>query len=165
MLDHDGYIDIKSSGEGIVFDLYLPVYREELAAVEAEVGLGNYLGNGEKVLVIDDEKRQREIACGLLTKLGYSADAVANGEEALEYLKERPVDVIVLDMIMPKGMNGRQTFEEIIRIRPGQRAVIASGFSQTEEVKIAQRLGAGSYVKKPYTVEKIGIAVKEELEK
>jgi two-component system cell cycle sensor histidine kinase/response regulator CckA len=165
VLDHDGYINVKTGGEGTVFELYFPVYRDEVTAEEAAVGLEDYLGNGEKVLVIDDEKRQREIACGLLNKLGYSVDAVASGEGACEYLREHPVDLIVLDMIMPKGMNGRQTYEEIIRIRPGQRAVIASGFAQTEEVKIAQRLGAGRYIKKPYTLENIGIAVKEELEK
>ena len=66
---------------------------------------------------------------------------------------------------MPKGIGGRETYEEIIKFRPGQKAIIASGFSETEDVKIAQTLGAGRYVKKPYTMEKIGLAVKEELEK
>lgn len=68
-------------------------------------------------------------------------------------------------MIMPKGMNGRQTYEEVIKIAPNQKAVIASGFAETEDVKAAQKLGAGKYIKKPYTIERIGIAVKEELEK
>ncbi len=68
-------------------------------------------------------------------------------------------------MIMPKGMNGRQTYEEVIKIAPNQKAVIASGFAETEDVKAAQKLGAGKYIKKPYTIEKIGIAVKEEFEK
>ena len=75
------------------------------------------------------------------------------------------MDLIVLDMIMPKGMNGRQTYEEVIKIAPNQKAVIASGFAETEDVKAAQKLGAGKYIKKPYTIERIGIAVKEELEK
>ena len=78
---------------------------------------------------------------------------------------ENPVDLIVLDMVMPKGINGRETYEEIIKIRPGQKAIIASGYAKTREVDIAQRLGAGKYIKKPYVLEKIGVAVKEELEK
>jgi len=56
-------------------------------------------------------------------------------------------------------------YEEIIKIRPNQRAVIARGFSATKDVKKIQRLGAGKYIKKPYTMGKIGPAVKEELEK
>jgi two-component system cell cycle sensor histidine kinase/response regulator CckA len=75
------------------------------------------------------------------------------------------VDLIVLDMIMPQGINGRETYEKIVKIRPKQKAIIASGFSETVDVKKAQKLGAGKYIKKPYTMEKIGLAVKEELEK
>ena len=73
-----------------------------------------------------------------------------------------PVDLIVLDMVMQKGINGRETYEEIMKIRPGQKAVIASGYSKTEEVDAAQGLGAGKYIKKPYTLEKTGVTVKEE---
>jgi len=90
---------------------------------------------------------------------------VSSGEEAIEYVKTNPVDLILLDMVMPKGINGRKTYEEIIKIRPGQKAIIASGYAKTKEVDTAQELGAGKYIKKPYILEKIGIAVKEELEK
>ena len=93
------------------------------------------------------------------------SETVSSGEEAIEYVKENPVDLIVLDMVMPKGINGRETYKEIIKIRPGQKAIIASGYAKTKEADIAQELGAGKYVKKPYTLEKIRIAVKEELEK
>lgn len=160
--DHKGYLDVTSSEKGTVFELYFPVTREKEAS-EKKVFLEDYVGHGEKILVVDDDERQREIACGLLSELGYTAEAVSSGEEALEYLKGQPVDLIVLDMVMPKGINGRETYEEIIKLHPGQRAIIASGFSETEDVKAAQKLGAGKYIKKPYTLEKIGVAVKEEL--
>jgi len=62
-------------------------------------------------------------------------------------------------------MNGRETYERIIKINPGQKAIIASGYAETPDVKKAQRLGAGKYIKKPYIMGKIGLAVKEELEK
>jgi DNA-binding NtrC family response regulator len=68
-------------------------------------------------------------------------------------------------MVMPEGINGRETYEAIIKIRPGQKAVIASGYAKTKEVKAAQMLGAGKYLKKPYVLEKLGMAIKEELEK
>jgi two-component system cell cycle sensor histidine kinase/response regulator CckA len=163
--DHNGYISVKSSEKGTAFELHFPVTREKIADEKEPVDLQEYLGHGEKILVVDDEERQREIACGMLTKLGYNPQSVSSGEEAIEYVKEHPVDLIVLDMIMPKGINGRETYEEIIKVRPGQKAIIASGFAKTREVDAAQDLGAGTYIKKPYILEKIGVAVKRELEK
>jgi signal transduction histidine kinase len=163
--DHKGYINVKSSEKGTVFELYFPTTRKQVATEKEEVPLEDYLGHGEKILVVDDEERQREIASGILTKLGYNAEVVSSGEEAIEYVKENHVDLIVLDMVMPKGINGRKTYEEIIKIRPGQKAIIASGYAKTKEVDLAQELGAGKYIKKPYTLAKVGLAVKEELEK
>jgi len=163
--DHKGYINVESSGKGTVFELYFPVTRKDVSDEKEKTPLENYLGQGEKILVVDDEERQREIACGMLTKLGYAAEAVSSGEEAIEYVKKKPVDLIVLDMVMPKGITGRETYQQIIKIHPGQKAIIASGFSETEDVKIAQKSGAGKYIKKPYILEKIGVAVKKELEK
>ena len=163
--DHNGYINVKSSEKGTEFELYFPVTREEVAAEAEEVPLDDYLGHGEKILVVDDEERQREIAGGILTRLGYNSETVSSGEEAIEYVKKHPVDLIVLDMVMPKGINGRKTYEEIIKIRPGQKAIIASGYAKTKEVDKAQEFGAGKYIKKPYTLPKVGLAIKEELEK
>ena len=165
MQDHNGYINVNTSEKGTAFELYFPVTRDEVTAEKEKVSLGDYIGHGEKILVVDDEERQREIASGILTRLGYNAETVSSGEEAIEYVKENPVDLIVLDMVMPKGINGRKTYEEIIKIHPGQKAVIASGYAKTKEVDLAQELGAGKYIRKPYTMTKVGIAVKEELEK
>jgi CheY-like chemotaxis protein len=163
--DHNGYISLKSSDNGTVFELYFPVTGEKVADGKEALPLDNYLGHGEKILVVDDEEKQREIAGVLLTKLGYVPEAVESGEEAIEYIKGNAVDLIVLDMVMPKGINGRETYQQIIKIRPGQKAIIASGYAKSKEVDIAQELGAGKYIMKPYTLEKIGVAVKEELKK
>ena len=163
--DHEGYINVRSSEKGTAFDLYFPVTREEVVYEGKEIPLEDYRGHGEKILVVDDEERQRVIAGGMLTELGYDVQSVSSGEEAIEYVKKTPVDLIVLDMLMPKGINGRETYGEIIKIRPGQKAIIASGWAKTNEIASAQELGAGRYIKKPYTLEKIGFAVKEELEK
>jgi CheY-like chemotaxis protein len=99
-----------------------------------------------------------------LSRLGYSVTAVSSGEEAIEYLKSNTMDLLVLDMIMEPGMDGLETYRRAIELYPGQKAIIASGFSETDDVREAQRLGAGFYLKKPYMLEKIGIAVKNELE-
>jgi PAS domain S-box-containing protein len=161
--EHNGYINVESSGAGTIFELYFPVTRDERISKNEPVPLKDYLGHGEKILVVDDEEGQREIACNMLTKLGYIAEAVSSGEEAVQYVKESPVDLIVLDMIMPKGMNGRETYQEIMKIHPSQKAVIASGYAKTLDVDVVKKLGTGYYIKKPYTLEKIGVAVKNEL--
>ena len=117
------------------------------------------------ILVVDDVESQREISCKMLDMLGYNTEAVSSGEEAVEYLKGHTADLILRDMIMEPGINGRETYERIIRIHPIQKAIIVSGYAETNQVKEAQKLGAGKYIKKPLTLEKIGIGVKEELEK
>jgi DNA-binding NtrC family response regulator len=122
-------------------------------------------GAGEKILVIDDVASQRDISCKILETLGYKTKAVAGGEETVEYLKENTVDLILLDMIMDPGINGRETYERIVKIHPNQKAIIVSGFAETDDVKEAQKLGAGKFIKKPLTSERIGLAVKEEMEK
>jgi signal transduction histidine kinase/ActR/RegA family two-component response regulator len=163
MQDHDGYVDVTSSTEGTDFTLFFPITRDLVKEEQFQTPIEHYAGKGESVLVVDDQEDQRMIACAMLTKLGYKADAVPSGEEAVLYVKRNPVDLLLLDMIMVPGMDGRATYEEVVRSYPGQKAVIASGYSLTDDVKAAQRLGAGRYIKKPYTIETLGIAVKDEL--
>jgi PAS domain S-box-containing protein len=163
--NHGGYVNVLCDENGTIFELYFPITRDEVAADEELSSWENYAGNRETILVIDDEKLQREIACDLLIKLGYSTSSVSSGEEAIGYLKTHAVDLIVLDMIMFPGRNGRETYERIIKIHPNQKAIIASGFAETEDVKATQKLGAGKYIKKPFTLITLAIAVKEELEK
>jgi PAS domain S-box-containing protein len=163
--DHRGYIDIKSQeGKGTTITLYFPVTRKELAADLELVSLEEIKGNGESILIVDDVLEQRQIASEMLEKLGYVVTTVASGEEAVKYLVDHSVDLIVLDMIMDPGIDGLETYKRILKLHPGQRSVIASGYSESERVKEAQKIGAGVYIKKPYLIEKFGRAVKKELE-
>jgi PAS domain S-box-containing protein len=163
--DHKGYIDLKSENNRTTFNLYFPITREVVSDRKLHRPLEDYKGNGEKILIVDDIDSQRKIALKMLEKLGYSATFVSSGEEAVEYLKQHEADLIVLDMIMDPGINGRETYERILKIKPNQKAIIASGFAETKEVKKAQQLGAGRYIRKPFNLENLGIAVKDELEK
>ncbi len=164
--DHKGYIDVQSTqGKGTTFTLYFPVTRKEIAGREEALPIEEYMGKGESILVVDDIEEQCEIASRILNKLGYSATSVSSGEDAVNYVKDNSADLLVLDMIMDPGIDGLDTYKRILELYPGQKAIIASGFSETDRVKEAQRLGAGKYIKKPYTLEKIGLAVKEELGK
>jgi PAS domain S-box-containing protein len=163
--DHKGYIDVTTEKIGTTFELYFPITREEISDKVLPLPVEDCTGNGEMILVVDDVESQREISCKMLEALGYKTEAVSSGEEAVEYLKHGTADLIFLDMIMDPGINGRETYERIIKIHPKQKAIIVSGFAETDEVKEAQKLGAGQFVKKPVTLEKIALAVREELEK
>ena len=161
--DHTGFIDVQSTeGKGTAFTLYFPTTRDEIPIKEPELEINAYKGDGQSILVIDDTKLQREVCTKMLEKLGYNVSSVSSGENAIDYLKTNCVDLLILDMIMT-GMDGLETYKRIIDIHPGQKAVIASGYTESEQVKEAQKLGAGMYIKKPYTLEIIGMAVKNEL--
>ncbi|PKN20269.1 MAG: hypothetical protein CVU71_00270 [Deltaproteobacteria bacterium HGW-Deltaproteobacteria-6] len=164
--DHNGYIDVQTRvGEGTTFTLYFPVTREEPATPQQKLPVERYMGKGESILVVDDIAEQREVASGLLKKLGYDVHAVSGGEEAVEYLKSRKADILVLDMIMAPGIDGLETYQRVLEVNPQQKAVLVSGFSETVRVRKAQQLGAGAYVKKPYVMEKIGVAIRDELDR
>jgi CheY-like chemotaxis protein len=161
--DHNGRITVDSTpGAGTTFTIYFPATRQDVAGI-APQNLDDYRGNGESVLVIDDVEDQRRFASEILTKLGYTVYTAESGEAAIEKIRQRAYDVLVLDMIMPGGLDGLSTYQQIIRIRPGQKAIIASGFSDTANVSAAQSLGAGSYVKKPYSVLSLASALQKEL--
>ncbi len=163
--DTGGYIDIQSKdGHGTIFTIYLPVTHQEAARETSCMNIDDFQGS-ERVLVVDDLAEQRRIATAILGKLGYIVDTVASGEDALNYLKNNKADIVVLDMIMEPGMDGCETYRRIIEQHPHQKAVIASGFSESERVREIQRLGAGGFIKKPYTLKKIAMAVREELDR
>jgi CheY-like chemotaxis protein len=95
--------------------------------------------------------------------LNYSPVSVSSGEKAIAYLKTHEVDLILLDMIMDPGMDGLKTYQKTLKIRPRQKAIVASGYAETDRVKQAQQLGADQYVKKPFTLETLAVAIKNEL--
>lgn len=162
--DHKGYIQVNSTpGEGTVFELLFPITRKEMPREITSLSLDPFMGHQENVLVVDDIPEQRDISVKMLHRLGYQAAAMSSGEEAVEYLQNNTVDVLVLDMIMDPGIDGLETYKRILKHHPQQKAILASGFSETDRVYEAQKLGAGSYIKKPYTLEKLGSAMKKEL--
>jgi two-component system cell cycle sensor histidine kinase/response regulator CckA len=165
MQDHGGYIDVKSSDDGTTFELYFPITRMDVSDNGLPKSTDRFEGKGETILIVDDEESQREITSNMLDSLGYEPRVVSSGEEAVEFSTNNSVDLVLLDMIMDPGINGLETYERIKRIHPHQKAIIVSGFAETGKVKQAQMLGAGEYIKKPFTMEKLARAVREELEK
>lgn len=166
--DHDGYICVEShENRGTIFKLHFPVTSEADAASVEAVDPAAYQGRGETILVVDDVAEQRLIATKILQRLGYRTMAADSGEAALACFDNHgnaPVDAVVLDMIMP-GMDGLDTYRAICRTHGHVHALIASGFSETQRVKEALALGVGAYIKKPYMLKELGLALRKILAK
>lgn len=164
--DHDGYIDIITYPDrGTVFELYFPLCEEQPESARDTIPVDLLHGNQERILIIDDVPEQRQIAASSLEKLGYISISVESGEKAIQYLKENEADLLFLDMIMEPGIDGYETYRRILQFKPEQKAIITSGFSRSVQVTKALHLGAGQYLKKPYTIEGLGKAIKDELTK
>ncbi|MEE9552820.1 MAG: PAS domain S-box protein [candidate division Zixibacteria bacterium] len=158
--DHNGYVDVISEiDKGSSFYVYLPaVFSDTEQVVKNETF---DIRGSETILIVDDVEEQRELADTVLSSLGYRVITVPDGEEAIEYLQENSVDLVVLDMIMDPGIDGLDTYKSILEINPNQKAIISTGFSETDRVKEAERLGVGRVVKKPYTMQILGKAIRE----
>jgi len=159
----EGYIDVYSGPAGTRFDLYFPAVRETADGDPPPPPADALRGAGERVLVVDDEPMQRQIAEELLSRLGYAPSVAASGEAAVDMVARAAYDLVILDMIMEPGMSGRETYEAILARRPGQRALIVSGYAETEDIHATLELGACGSVLKPYTIEQLGRAVRRAL--
>jgi two-component system, cell cycle sensor histidine kinase and response regulator CckA len=160
--DHGGFLDLRSTpGEGTEIALYLPLTRQALASEEPPCAL-EICGGNERILIVDDLPEQRDLFRAMLARLGYEIAVAGSGEEAVAYLREHRADLVLLDMIM-KGMDGLETFRAIREIRPEQKTIIISGYAETDRVRETQTLGAGPYLKKPFSLEKLGLFLRREL--
>lgn len=158
--DTNGYLDVVSQkDQGTTFTLYFPVADVQTEERAKAQSIETYVGNGETILVVDDVAEQREIAAAILTELGYQVNTVESGEAAVAYVQSNRVDLVMLDMIMAPGLDGLDTYRCILERHPGQKAVVATGYSETDRVLEVQRLGVAVCIKKPYTIETIGMAV------
>lgn len=169
VLDHKGAIDVKSSSPGAIFDLYLPLSKaisklDDNSPVTPDI-LTECAGSGQRILIVDDELQQREIGRQFLELLNYRPLVAASGEEAVAMLRDTEVDLVLLDMIMDSGLNGCETYEQIVVMHPGQKALIVSGYTAHEEIAQALERGVGAILKKPYTLKQLAHVVQRELER
>jgi len=161
--EHGGTITLSSDLSGSEFAVYLPATDEEPEQAAADQPLAEFLGNGQHILVVDDEAQLREIASHMLAVLNYRTTTVSSGEEALAFLEDGAADLVLLDMQMGSGLNGEETYERICTMNPSQKAIIVTGYSTSREVAATLRRGAGGFVKKPFSMIELGRALRQEL--
>ncbi|MFP7755516.1 response regulator [Thermodesulfobacteriota bacterium B35] len=161
--DHDGHVRVHSDDAGTCFELFFRPTDARSTKRDGEEPAAGPRGRGERILVVDDEPSVRELAQTMLRHLGYRPETAASGEDAINYLKYHEVDLVILDMIMDPGMDGLETYRRILADRPGQKAIIASGYAEDARVRKALALGAGRFIRKPYTMELLASAIRAEL--
>lgn len=110
-------------------------------------------GGSETILVVDDEKSIRDFATQVLKKYGYTVHTAASGEEALDLFirSSKEIDLVILDIGMP-GMGGNKCLQEMIKLDPSAKVVVASGYSMDGQIMQPLETGALGYISKPYKV-------------
>ncbi|MFV0438146.1 MAG: response regulator [Desulfopila sp.] len=160
--EHGGWIEVKNNRPGAVFDVYLPAAKEGVCQAKPIPEIIS-CGNGERILIVDDQVEQNEIMEKALSGLGYTASSVTSGEAAIEFLQKEHADLLLLDMVMGDGLNGRQTLEAIRRRNPCQRAIVVSGYAAREEIEKTRGLGVSIFLEKPVTLSRITTAIQQSL--
>jgi PAS domain S-box-containing protein len=154
--NHDGYIGVQSKvGAGATFLIYLPV--SGAGGVKRSPILHRHSGGRGKVLVMDDEEAIRDVAQTMLVGLGYEADTVRDGQEAIEKFTKaieakRPFDLVIMDLTIKGGMGGQETFGHLRDIDPSVKAIVSSGYSNDPIMAEFEAHGFVGVLIKPYKV-------------
>jgi two-component system, cell cycle sensor histidine kinase and response regulator CckA len=154
---HGGYIMCYSEpGRGAAFKIYFPALCTYRRHETAEKHVDELHGGKETILVIDDNQAVRQFAEHVISGFGYKVLTADSGEEALSLYKADAgaIDLLVLDLDMP-GMGGTKCLEELIRIDPGVKVVVASGLSPDGKVRKILESGTGTFIGKPFQVSQI----------
>lgn len=162
---HNGYIMCYSEpSQGTTFKIYFPALASP-SCQEGEPDRRMPKGGGETILVVDDEEYIRDLATRILVRAGYRVLTACDGSEALEiYSSQREkIPLVILDVIMPH-MGGKQCLEELLRLNPNVKVLMASGHSSSGPAKGALEAGARGFVSKPYNVEQMLQTVRDILD-
>lgn len=159
---HHGFINVESfPAKGTTFSIFLPIHEEKQEKAVSEPQTNQELiKHTGKVLVIDDEEVIRLTAQAILEESGYTVFSSAGGTQGIEMYKEEKFDIVILDMSMPE-MSGYETFEELKKIDPSVKVLLASGFKKDERVQTLLDKGVSGFIQKPYTAVQLSKKVAE----
>ncbi len=161
--EHRGWVQVTNLDPGVSFEIFFPPSTKKASRCHTPILERSLVGKGETILVVDDEPNQVFIMEKMLDILGYKPVSFTSGEEALVYLKDNQVDLVFLDMLMGDGLNGRETYEKILKISPRQKAVILSGYCDLTELERARGLGVLFCLEKPVSLQKLGKVIQDSL--
>ena len=160
---HQGWLEVESKpNQGTTFRIYFPASRQ--AAEKTELVVDTALRSGrETVLVAEDEDALREMVVQVLKIQGYTVLEAASGRHALEVWEQanRPVDLLLTDMVMPGGIMGSDLAERLSSQCPRLKVIYTSGYSPGMAGKDASLLEGRNFLPKPYSIGKLAQFVRE----
>lgn len=162
---HNGHITCYSAPEkGTTFKIYLPAIKtEDLETTGQFRALPK--GGTETILLVDDEELVRDLGERILSRAGYTVLKAGKGQEALEVYREKMdrIHLVILDLIMPV-MEGHECLQELVKIKPSVKVVVASGYSANGPARKAIKSGARGFVRKPFDIRQMLEAVRKALD-
>jgi two-component system, cell cycle sensor histidine kinase and response regulator CckA len=149
---HRGFINVYSEQQrGAKFSIYLPASESVAETVPLKKSTDYKRGNGELILVVDDEPQIRQVLAAMLEKYGYRILTAADGTEAVAaYAQNENIALVITDMSMP-FMDGAATIRALRKINPRQKIISASGMNDQQSAET----GANAFLPKPFTTEKL----------
>jgi len=160
---HQGAIKIQSEqNHGTTFTVLFPVSEEQVVArpaVTADMAPKQWHGSGA-VLVVDDEKPLRELGKRMLTKIGFTVETAADGQEAITLCQDQELDLVcvLLDLTMP-NLSGKETFHEIRKIRPELPVVMISGYDEQEVMERFTDIMPSAVLHKPFQLDELAVVL------
>jgi PAS domain S-box-containing protein len=158
---HTGFLTVQSEiGVGTTFSVFLPANQESRADSGSKQEVPLVRGNGELILVVDDEPPIREALVRTLTANGYQAYTAEDGSDALAlyFQRKNEIDVVLTDISMGQ-MDGVTLVRSLRKVDPKVRVIVSSGHLQKENVVVLEGLGVKTFLDKPYTADKLLRAV------
>jgi CheY-like chemotaxis protein len=164
---HRGWLEVNSKpGKGSVFQLHFPACAEAAENTRLATDTALLLRGRETVLVAEDEDALRDMVTLVLTAQGYKVLAAASGAEALKLYEQanRPIDVLLTDMVMPGGIMGGDLAERLRKFNPQLKVIYTSGYSPGMAGKDISLLEGRDFLAKPYSIGKLAQFVREVLD-
>ncbi len=161
---HKGYVTVESKlGLGTVFHIYLHASDEKLNNQDEVVKEGFFI-IGRKVLVLDDQEEIRELSYNMLKEIGCEVSVAKNGYEVIEMYQdamnhEKPFDIVILDLVIPGGMGGEETFRVLQAMDSNVNAIISSGCSHDPVLVDYKHYGFSGVIQKPYNIQKLSLVL------
>jgi len=154
---HNGYIEVESeTGKGSTFSVFLPATDQRTCDDAAPSGKPA-AGSGT-ILLVDDEQAVLDVTAKMIERLGYTVTQAFSGREAIDRFREAPevFSLVILDMIMPE-MGGGEVFDQLKRIHPRVKVLLASGYSMQGQAREIMNRGCIGFIQKPFTLQDLSI--------